>query len=89
MIQTRRALSWAWIALVALTLLSLVVAESSGIAGGVATVIVIAAAAVKGRVILVWFMGVRWFPARWRLFFDTWLLVNVSVIIGFHFLGGM
>jgi len=89
MIQTQRALSWAWIVLVALTLLSLVVAESSGIAGGVVTVIVIAAGAVKGRVILVWFMGVRSFPTPWRLFFDAWLLVDVSVIVGFHFLGGM
>lgn len=88
MVQTKRALELAWIALVLITALSFTFAQSSGIARGVVTVIVIAAAAVKGRVILVWFMGLRSFPTPWRRFFDAWLLLNVSVIVGFHFLGG-
>lgn len=84
MIQTARALYGAWIALVLITVLSFVVADSTGIAGDVETVIVIAAAAVKGRVILVRFMGARSFPTHWQVFFDGWLLVNAAVIIGFH-----
>ena len=80
-------MSGAWIALVLFTVLSFTVAASSGIGGDVQTAIFIAAAAVKGRIILVWFMGARSFPLAWRLFFDAWLLVNVAVIIGFHLLG--
>jgi hypothetical protein len=87
MIQTRRALSAAWIALVLATALSFTVAESSGVGGDVETAIIIAAAAVKGRIILLWFMGARSFPAAWRLFFDAWLLINAAVIIGFHLIG--
>jgi len=87
MIQTQRALTGAWIALVVVTLVSFVVAESSGIGNSIVTVVVIAAAAVKGRIILVWFMGERSFPLNWRLFFGAWLLVNVAVIVGFHAIG--
>ena len=87
MIQTRRALSGAWIALVLFTVLSFTVAASSGIGGDVQTAIIIAAAALKSRIILVWFMGARSFPLAWRLFFDAWLLVNAAVIIGIHLLG--
>jgi len=87
MVQTRRALTWAWITLVAITVLSFTVAESSGIAGDIETAIVIAAAALKGRVILVWFMGVRSFPLAWRTFFDAWLLVNATVIVVSHLIG--
>jgi hypothetical protein len=83
-IQTQRALRWAWIGLVVVTLLSFTVAESSGVAGDIETAIVIVAAAFKGRIILVWFMGARSFPLAWRLFFDAWLLVNAAVILGFH-----
>jgi hypothetical protein len=49
MIQTQRALRWAWIALVVATLLSFTVAESAGIGGDIETAVVVAAAAVKGR----------------------------------------
>lgn len=84
MIQTQRALTVAWVALVLITGMSFVVAESSGVGGNIETAIVIAAAAVKGRIILVRFMGARSFPLNWRLFFDAWLLVNVAVILGFH-----
>lgn len=87
MIHTQRALTWAWIALVVVTLVSFVVAESSGIGGNIETAVVIAAAAVKGRIILVWFMGAPSFPLNWRLFFAAWLLANVAVIIGFHVIG--
>lgn len=87
MIQTQRALTGAWIALVIVTVLSFAVAQSSGIAGDIETAIFIVAAAVKGRIILVYFMGARSFPLAWRLFFDGWLLVNASVIIGFHLIG--
>ncbi len=87
MIHTQRALTGAWIALVVVTLVSFVVAESSGIGGNIETAVVIAAAAVKGRIILVWYMGARSFPLNWRLFFAPWLLVNVAVIIGFHVIG--
>jgi hypothetical protein len=87
MIQTQRALRWAWIALVVATLLSFTVAESAGIGGDIETAVVVAAAAVKGRIILVWFMGARSFPLAWRLFFDAWLLVNAVVIFGFHLIG--
>lgn len=86
MIQTNRALSTAWIALVLITVLSFAVAETSGLASDLETAVVIAAAAVKGRIILVWFMGLRSFPMPWRVFFDAWLLINAAVIVGFHFL---
>jgi hypothetical protein len=87
MIQTARALQWAWLTLVLVTVLSFTVAESAGISGDLVTIVIIAAAALKGRVILVWFMGLRSFPLPWRVFFGVWLLVNAGVIVGFHFLG--
>jgi hypothetical protein len=85
MLQTPKALRWAWVGLVAITVLSLVVAESSGIAAGVETAVVIAAAAIKGRIILVRYMGERSFPTWLRWYFGGWLVVCASVIIGFHF----
>ncbi len=88
MIQTAAALRWAWMALVVVTVLSLMVAESSDMSGNLETAIVIAAAALKGRIILVSFMGARSFPAPWRLFFHMWLLGSASVIIAFHLVGG-
>jgi hypothetical protein len=87
MIQTKLALTGAWVALVVITVLSLTVADSSGIGATVETALVVAAAAAKGRVILVWFMGARSFPLSWRLFFGAWLLFNAVVIIGFHLIG--
>jgi hypothetical protein len=87
MIQTQRALGSAWTALVVVTLLSFTAAESSGIAVDLETAIVIGAAALKGRIILVWFMGARSFPLAWRVFFGAWLLVNAVVILGFHLIG--
>jgi hypothetical protein len=87
MVQTQRALTWAWIALVAVTLLSLAVAESPRIATSLEAVTVVAAATLKGRVILVWFMGVRSFPLAWRAFFLAWLLGNAAVIVIFHLIG--
>ena len=74
-------------ALVALTIVSVGIAEGTGAGGDVVTVIVILAGAVKCRVILRYFMGMRSFPVPWRLFFDGWLLVNAAIIIGFHLLG--
>ena len=69
----------------AITVLSLAVAEFSGISAGVETAVVIAAAAVKGRIILVRYMGERSFPTWLRWYFGGWLVVCASVIIGFHF----
>ena len=68
-----------------ITVLSLAVAEFSGIAAGVETAVVIAAAAVKGRIILVRYMGERSFPPWLRVYFGGWLVICASVIIGFHF----
>jgi heme/copper-type cytochrome/quinol oxidase subunit 4 len=82
--QTKQALANAWIGLVVLSILSFVIAASSGIGPAVETVIVIAFAAMKGRIILLWFMGARAFPPAWRVFFAMWLLVNAVVIVGFH-----
>ncbi|WP_428339874.1 cytochrome C oxidase subunit IV family protein [Mycobacterium sp.] len=81
--QTKQALANAWIGLVVLSILSFVIAASSGIGPVVETLIVIVVAAMKGRVILVWFMGARSFPPAWRVFFNMWLLVNAVVIVGF------
>jgi hypothetical protein len=86
-IQTRQALRRAWFALVVVTSLSFAVFESRGIGSNIETAVVIAAAVVKGRIILVRFLGARSFPLNWRLFFDAWLLVNAAVILGFHFTG--
>jgi hypothetical protein len=85
MLQTPNALRWAWVGLVSITVLSLVVAEFTGISSGVETAVVIAAAATKGRIILVRYMGERSFPVWLRLYFGGWLIVCASVIIGFHF----
>jgi Prokaryotic Cytochrome C oxidase subunit IV len=82
--QTKQAVTNAWIGLVVLSILSLVIAASSDIGPAVETLIVIVFAAMKGRIILVWFMGARSFPLAWRVFFATWLLVNAVVIVAFH-----
>jgi hypothetical protein len=82
--QTKQALANAWIGLVVLSILSLVIAASSDIGSAVESLIVIVFAAMKGRIILVWFMGARSFPLAWRVFFAMWLLVNAVVIVAFH-----
>jgi hypothetical protein len=87
MIQTARALQWAWLTLVLVTALSFTLAESAEISGDFVIVVIIAAAALKGRVIMVWFMGLRSFPLAWRVLFGLWLLINAGMIIGFHFVG--
>ena len=84
MLQTPKALRWAWVGLVAITVLSLVVAEFTGIPSGVETAVVIAAAAIKARIILVRYMGERSFPAWLRLYFGGWLVVCAATIIGFN-----
>jgi len=84
MLQTSQALRRAWVGLVAITVLSLAVAELSGISAGVETPFVIVAAAVKGRIILVRYMVERSFPLWLRCYFSVWLVGCATVIIGFH-----
>jgi hypothetical protein len=87
MAQSARALALAWIALLMITLVSLSWAELSGSGTDLVTAIVMVAAAVKGRTILVWFMGMRSFPLPWRCFFNGWLVMVTVAIIGLHLLG--
>ncbi len=87
MTRSARALAGAWVALVAITLVSFSSSELLGSGGDLRAVIVTCAAAVKGRIILVWFMGMRSFPLQWRCFFDIWLLVVTVAIIAFHLVG--
>lgn len=86
MTTSARALGGAWLALVLITLSSLMIAESA-VGGDLEPVVVIGGAAAKGAIILLWFMGARSFPVTWRLFFSAWLVTNVAVILGSHFIG--
>jgi heme/copper-type cytochrome/quinol oxidase subunit 4 len=85
--QSARALAGAWVALAVITLVSFSWAELSHSGTDLVATIVMAAAAVKGRIILVWFMNMRSFPLRWRCFFDGWLLIVTVAIVGLHLAG--
>jgi hypothetical protein len=86
-IQTRRVIFVSWLALVLITMLSFSAFESTGLDGDVVTVIVVAASVIKGRIVLVSFMGAAKMPPPWKRFFATWLVVNAGLIVGFHVIG--
>jgi hypothetical protein len=84
MLQTTRAVTLAWVGLVALTALSFAAAESPEIGGTVITLTVIGSAAFKAALVLHRFMGAGSFPRPWQVFFGAWVVGNALMVFGFR-----
>ena len=75
----------AWLALVAVTLVSFVLAEGDGSPRLVATVVMLIAA-FKVHLVVVHFMELRWRPLPWRVLFEGWTVAVTLVIVGGYWL---
>jgi heme/copper-type cytochrome/quinol oxidase subunit 4 len=49
-----------------------------------ATVFILVVAAVKVRLVLAHFMGLRHAPIRWRLLFEAWIVVCTAIILSVY-----
>ncbi|MGV8073142.1 MAG: cytochrome C oxidase subunit IV family protein [Syntrophobacteraceae bacterium] len=76
----------AWLALVAVTILSWSLAESPEVAARLAATAVILIAAFKVRLVFIYFMEIPWKPKPWRYVFEVWTVVVAIIIIGGYWL---
>lgn len=53
--------------------------------GGIAFAVVMLIAAIKARLIVLYFMHLDAAPLPWRVAFDALILVSTALILGFHF----
>ena len=72
----------AWLALVAVTIVSWSLAESAAVAARLAATAVILIAAFKVRLVFIYFMELPWKPKPWRYVFELWTLAIAIIIIG-------
>jgi hypothetical protein len=78
-------ITWTWALLSALTVVSWVLAATRRYSPGTAvTIVVLAIAAVKTRVVIRQFMDVRQAPHWLRRATDAWLAVLMAAIIGLY-----
>ena len=77
-----------WLFLVAATLGSAWLAEHHAIAGQLTAVFVMLVAYLKGRAIMLYFMELRGAPVAWRIAFEIWCVVTISVIVSLWILAG-
>jgi Prokaryotic Cytochrome C oxidase subunit IV len=68
-----------WLLLCLLSVVSFAVVEG-GLVTAIASVIVVAVAALKARIIMVHFMEIKSIPAKWQSMYAAWI-VAASVII--------
>jgi heme/copper-type cytochrome/quinol oxidase subunit 4 len=79
--------TWTWALLTALTAVSSVLAVTSGFTPDTAlTIVVVAIAAVKTRLVIGQFMDVRAAPSWLRRATDAWLAVLMAAITGLYLL---
>lgn len=72
-----------WLALVALTAISVIVAERLGMRE-VAIVAIFVIAAIKGELILDHFMEARHAERHWPIMYGIWLIVVTVLLVGGH-----
>ena len=78
-------ISWTWALLSALTVVSWVLAATHQLSPSTAvTIVVLAIAAVKTRIVIRQFMDVRVAPHWLRRATDAWLAVLMAAIIGLY-----
>ena len=70
-----------WLVLIAAAVSSWTVSEHST-AVKVAASAVVLIAALKVRLIVMHFMGLRWRPRPWRILFELWILGVMAIILG-------
>jgi hypothetical protein len=83
--------TYVWVVLSGLTVLGWVIARIRGdgdgdaAASGLVTVVVLAIAGVKGRLILQEYMEVRTAPRWLRHLTDAWLAILLALLVGIYF----
>ncbi len=75
----------AWLALVAVTLVSFALAEGAA-SPRLAATLVMLIAAFKVRLVVVHFMELRWRPLPWRVLLECWTVAITLVIVGGYWL---
>ena len=75
----------AWLLLVAITLVSFALAEGAA-PPRLATTLVMLIAAFKVRVVIAYFMELRWRPLPWRVLFECWTVAVTLMILGGYWL---
>jgi heme/copper-type cytochrome/quinol oxidase subunit 4 len=83
----RRDATRTWLALVALTITSWLVAEHASAARLAATAVAVIAA-IKVRFVFVHFMELPWRPLPWRLVFELWTVASATILIAGTWLAG-
>jgi caa(3)-type oxidase subunit IV len=73
-----------WVALVAATLASFAAFELDSGSGAYAVPLILAVAAIKGRLILRHFMDLKVGPLAHRIYFDAWVIGCAALIAGIH-----
>lgn len=79
-----RRLSAVWIALLAATVVAVVLGEAHDSGGALATVLVLAVAVAKVHVVATWFMGLRRAPRVVALALHAWTAAVVVVLSAIH-----
>ncbi|WP_414832870.1 cytochrome C oxidase subunit IV family protein [Afifella sp. YEN Y35] len=80
-----RDIDLAWLALVALTLLSL---GTSSTAGAVSAALILALAAAKAMAVLRWFLEIDQASRGWRLLLDFYVVAICTTIAGIFLIAG-
>lgn len=73
-----------WLALMTLTLLSFALFERQMLAS-FATLVIVALAAYKARLVVQHFMEVAHAPGHWRILYETWVFVAAAIIAIGHY----
>ena len=90
MVAASRAMTWAWLVLVSITVASWWLAPAHAVGAAVpsvgVTAVVLVLALVKSRLIIRYFMEVRSAPRWLRIGTDVWLVLLLGSIFGIHLL---
>lgn len=86
MVYFRNPASFVWATLILATCASTWWLSTDAFAPVVATVAIVLIAALKVRLVMLYFMELRSAPLRWRVVTDAWLLTVTGVIVGIYLL---
>lgn len=73
-----------WLLLMALTLVSFALFEGRLLAS-LSTLVIVAIAACKARLVVKHFMEVAHAPGHWRFLYETWVFVAAAIIVIGHY----
>jgi len=76
-----------WVALVLATSFAWWSANGGVVPSVEATAIVVIVAAVKARLVILYFMDLKAAPRSWRLLFEAWVALSTGVILGGYWYG--